>query len=94
VTAQAAIVVAYFVASLCVVYKLAYLVRQAAPLAGLAAFAFRILAVLAGTAMLYRMVQVVRGDEVVQWIDVAHQLGWCLILYFIIVMVGRKKNVW
>lgn len=93
-TGQAFITLAYVIASLCVVYKLAFLVRQAAQLSNVAAHVFRALAVLAGTAILYRMVRAVEGGDQMEWVDVLQQLGWCAILYFIIVVVGRRKNVW
>lgn len=84
----------YFVASLCVVYKLAFLVRQIAPLHSAAVLVFRLLAVFAGTIIIYRMVQVAQGVKQAEWFDVLTQIGWCFLLYFTIVILGRRKRVW
>ena len=93
-TEQAVVTAAYVIASTCVVYKLAFLVRQVALLDDIFVMAFRLFAAFGGTVIIFRMVQLAEGHKDVEWFDVATQIGWCCILYFIIVVVGRRRKVW
>lgn len=84
----------YVITSVCVVYKLAYLIRQSAALPSTAAHVSRFVALFAGTAIVIRMNEAVQGEVTVEPFDVGMQLLWCVILYFVINMVGRRKSVW
>jgi len=84
----------YVLASLCVVYKLAFLIRQSACLPSSMVFAIRLVGVLAGTNIIVRIIGVTMGDVAVEVFDVTTQLAWCFILYCGIVALGRKKQVW
>jgi len=86
--------VLYVLASVCVVYKLAYFIRQTARLPNPVIQPMRLVAALLGTAIIYRLVQLVDRKAWVEDFDAILQLGWCAILYLIILMVGRRKHVW
>lgn len=84
----------YVITSVCVVYKLAYLIRQAAALPHISAHLTRLGALFAGTLIAFRMMEAAKGKVVVDPFDVGMQLLWCVILYFVITMLGRRKHVW
>lgn len=84
----------YVLASVCVVYKLAYLVRQAASLPNIGVLVVRFVAVFAGTLLVWRVVEVTDGKIAVAPVDIALQLAWCVILYLVINAIGRRKRVW
>lgn len=80
--------------ALCIVYKLAYLVRQSAPLPPFLARPFRILAVMLGTLITYRAAITVQSTQVPHVLDILINLAWCAVLAAIIVMLGRSRHVW
>lgn len=84
----------YLLASLCVVYKLAYFVRQSAPVSNPIIQPMRFIAVAIGTGIIYRVIQVTDQHAWVEAYDAVSQIMWCAILYLIIVAFGRKKQVW
>lgn len=84
----------YVLASICVVYKLAYLVRQTATLPNLIVYSIRIVAVGAGTLIIWRVVEVTEGEVTAEPFDVMLQIAWCFVLYSIIMLLGRRKHVW
>lgn len=84
----------YVLASVCVVYKLAYLIRQAASIRTMPIRVMRIAAVLAGTAIVWRTIEVTEGKIAPQPFDLLMQVIWCVILYLFISVLGRKKRVW
>lgn len=84
----------YVMASLCVVYKLAYFVRQSAFVQGSLIQPLRWMAVLIGTGVIYRVIQVTDSKAWVEMFDAVSQIMWCVILYLLILMIGRKKRAW
>lgn len=84
----------YVLASICVVYKLAYLVRQMAFLPSHIILVVRIVAVGLGMVIIYRVVAVTQGDAIAEPSDVVLQIAWCCILYSIIMLLGRRKHIW
>ena len=84
----------YVLASICVVYKLAYFIRQTASLPSAIMQPMRLIAALLGTAIIWRVIQIIDRRAWVEDFDAIMQLGWCAILYLIILMVGCRKHVW
>lgn len=84
----------YVMTSACVAYKLAYLIRQSAALPAMTARVSRIVALIAGTFIVIRMIEVAEGKVAVKPFDVAMQFLWCVVLYFVINLIGRRKSVW
>lgn len=84
----------YVLASICVVYKLAYLVRQTAALPNFVVYPVRIVAVSAGTLIIWRVVEVTEGEVTAEAFDVALQIAWCVVLYSVIMLLGRRRHVW
>lgn len=84
----------YALASICVVYKLAFLVRQTAQLPSIVAVAARVLFVAVGTVIVFRVAQVMAGDATAELFDVAVQIAWCAMLYTTIMVLGYRKHIW
>ena len=80
--------------ALCIVYKLAYLVRQSAALPGPVVRPFRVLAVTLGTLITFQVATSVDAQETPSISDILINISWCAVLAAIIVMVGRGRHVW
>lgn len=86
--------VAYVLGAICIVYKLAFLIRQIARLPAPLAILIRAAGLLMGTLVALRAVHVFDEREHIAPYDVFVQLGWCLLLATVIVLIGRRRKVW
>lgn len=84
----------YVLASVCVVYKLAFLIRQAASIRTMPIRLMRVAAVVAGTIIVWRTIEVTEGEIALEPFDLLMQVIWCVVLYLFISVLGRKKRVW
>lgn len=86
--------IVFAMTALCVVYKLAYLVRQVASFDTPVARGFRILATLVGTGITLVVVNMVATNDKVTVSGILMNLAMCVILATIIVSIGRSRRVW
>lgn len=73
--------VVYLAVAVCVVYKLAWIIRQVSDIEGFAAQALRASAFVLGCIMLLRAgTRFLTIDDPAEWLDCARELGWCAFL--------------
>jgi uncharacterized membrane protein len=85
---------AYVLGTACIVYKLAFLIRQTAGLSLYMAMAFRIVCFTFGCAAAFRAFIVIDQGRPIEAVDLVMQLALCAVLIFTIVQVGRRQKVW
>ena len=93
-TTELAMELAFVFGAICVVYKLAFLLRQTAFLPAAMVLPFRIAGLALGTVICLKATQVVDDSVDVQPLDLALLLACCVFLISVIVIVGRRRKVW
>lgn len=93
-TTELAMELAFVFGAICVVYKLAFLLRQTAFLPAAMVQPFRIAGLVLGTVICLKATQVVDDSVDVQPLDLALLLACCVFLISVIVIVGRRRKVW
>lgn len=72
--------VAYFLAALCIAYKLAWIARQVAALPGRAQLALRGACILLGVIIMCRAAIRFFMPDPASAFDIVRELGWCIFL--------------
>ena len=85
---------AYVLGAICIVYKLAFIIRQTAGFPAPLVLLLRLVALSLGTLVALRAVHVFDNREEVELWDVGAQLAWCCLLVLLIVRVGQRQRAW
>jgi hypothetical protein len=93
-TTELALELAYVLGAICVVYKLAFLLRQTAFLPAPMVFPFRMAGLAIGTAICLKTARVVDSRADVSALDLAMLLACCAFLISVILIIGRRRNAW
>jgi hypothetical protein len=92
--AEFAMELAYVLGAICIVYKLAFLIRQTASLPAPVVLVFRLAGVTLGTVVIMQALEVFNDRAQVGPSAVAMQAAWCLVLASIIIIIGRRQKAW
>ena len=92
--AHLAMDIAYVMGAICIVYKLAYFIRQLAHLPDSLVCFLRIVALVLGTLIAFRAVHVFEQRSHIGPFDVAVQFAWCALMAAVIISLGRRRKVW
>jgi peptidoglycan biosynthesis protein MviN/MurJ (putative lipid II flippase) len=84
----------YALSGSCIVYKLAYLLRQTAHLTGQHVVIFRVLMIAAATLIILRTADALDMRDRIPVELVISRGVWCGILVYFILLIGRTRKVW
>jgi hypothetical protein len=85
---------AYVLGAICIVYKLAYLIRLTASLPEPLVLVFRLAGVTLGTMVIGQALRVFDEGAHVGVMTVVGQWSLCLVLASVIVLMGRSRKAW
>ena len=86
--------VLYGIAALCVVYTMAFIIRQVPKKHGLAFDALRIMSALVATIVAFKALSRFQGGDPAQWFDIIREFSWCLFLKSAICVLREKLGNW
>jgi hypothetical protein len=84
----------YAACVICVIYKLAFIVRQTSAMTGRASAFLRLAALGVAGAMAYKGLTRFEHGDVAQWPDIARELSLCVFLAAAIVAFRQKLGHW
>jgi hypothetical protein len=84
----------YAFTALCIIYKMAFIIRQVPTKASISASLLRVMCAVVATIVAMKALNRFDGADVATWFDIVRELSWCGFLATAIVVLKEKFGNW